>query len=286
MGKVNEVKALLEGESPLVIKGATVIGIDESYTGIVNIPKGVYRLGENSLMGSKISGIVFPEGFRSLLNGSLAETKNLKKLVIPKSVLRIEMFALRNSGVEEIVFERDIRLKDKYEGACYECTNLKKVRMLRASKCPGDMFTFCRKLRSVLLPMGLEIIGDSAFFGCSGLSDVRIPSTVRSIGNDAFFNCEHLESVEIPEGVTEIKYSAFSACSGLKEISLPETLKFIKSEAFENCSSLKSVIIPRSTSKIGSRAFLGCTSLVRIRIPRYCDYKGADIPDTTNVSRY
>ena len=41
-------------------------------------------------------------------------------------------------------------------------------------------------ITSVVIPEGVTIIGDSAFFVCESLQEVRLPSTLKEIGNYAF----------------------------------------------------------------------------------------------------
>ena len=68
---------------------------------------------------------------------------------------------------------------------------------------------------SFVIPSGIEVIGDYAFFVCSSLTSIEIPDTVTSIGDWAFSWCESLTSIEIPDTVTSIGEGAFSGCDNL-----------------------------------------------------------------------
>lgn len=56
----------------------------------------------------------------------------------------------------------------------------------------------------LVLPDGLENIGQNAFSGCMGLTSVRIPSSVKRIGKNAFQTCLRLKEVifeeRLPDG--------------------------------------------------------------------------------------
>ncbi|MCM1365536.1 MAG: leucine-rich repeat domain-containing protein, partial [Ruminococcus sp.] len=119
------------------------------------------------------------------------------------------------------------------------------------------------EIRSVILPEGLENIGDLAFYGCSVLTCVSIPSSVRSIGSYAFAECTSLLRADLPEGLEDIGEAAFRGCEVLAAVRFPSTLKTISAAAFYRCAAITSVQIPSSVTNIGAQAFTYCTGLVR-----------------------
>ena len=94
---------------------------------------------------------------------------NLKKIVIPESVTKIDNYAFAyNTGVQEIEFAGNSKLKDIGSSAFYGCSNL------------GD----------ISLPNGVEIIGDMAFEDCSALTGTfTLPASVKNIYAGAFNDC-------------------------------------------------------------------------------------------------
>lgn len=60
---------------------------------------------------------------------------------------------------------------------------------------PDNAFHSCRKLRTVVLPEGVERIGSQAFFGCRHLESVVVPASVKEIGVAAFNGCVELREV-------------------------------------------------------------------------------------------
>ncbi len=67
-------------------------------------------------------------------------------------------------------------------------------------------FAYCEGLRSVVIPAGVAVIGESAFVSCPDLMSVSLGSSVTSIGSDAFYDCKQL--VEI------INHSALEIVAG------------------------------------------------------------------------
>ena len=129
----------------------------------------------------------------------------------------------------------------------------------------GD-FSGC-DLTSVVIPDGVEYIGDSAFSGCRELTSIEIPNSVTGIAYYAFDNCSNLTNIEIPSTVTWIGDSAFSGCSSLANVTIPDGLSSIGAYVFSGCSSLTNVTIPEGVTSIGGGAFSDCTGLTSITIP-------------------
>ena len=148
---------------------------------------------------------------------------------------------------------------------------------------------FGENVTGVQLPVGLTVIGDSAFEK-SGISTVIIPNTVREIRASAFRDCKNLESISIPDSVTigdgilqgsGIKSFTFPARliamkriprlmfsgSSLEKIVIPEGIVTIEEVAFSDCKNLTSVTLPSTIKSIDGYAFASCTSLTEVIIP-------------------
>lgn len=121
------------------------------------------------------------------------------------------------------------------------------------------------KLSSVILPSSIISIGDYAFAGCMLLSTINIPDNVEHIGAYAFAHCESISNIEIPRKITTIEEGTFLTCTSLEEIDIPYQVTSIGYNAF--CESgVSSVILPKCIETLGSEAFWGCNNLSDI----YC----------------
>ena len=88
-------------------------------------------------------------------------------------------------------------------------------------------------------------------------ANIVIPYGIEKIGNMAFSKCEAILSVNIPDTVTEILPAAFSNCSKLITINIPDSVKKIGDGVFFGCTSLEEISISNSVEVIGNGVFAG-----------------------------
>ena len=98
------------------------------------------------------------------------------------------------------------------------------------------------------LPQSLMSINSWAFCECSCLKDIIIPEGVQKIGESAFKKCG-LQSITIPESVSEICAWTFNKCFGLTDIKLPSSVTKIGDFAFGECRSLRDIIYKGKVSE-------------------------------------
>lgn len=153
---------------------------------------------------------------------------------------------------------------------------------------------------NVIIPDGVKVVGENAFYGCSHLTSIEIPASVMIVKNGAIANCPNLEIVSvsnfnirydsrnncnavvetnsnkliagcsktvIPASITSIGTRAFQDCVKLYDVIIPEGVKNIESEAFLRCYDMKTVRLPQSLVSIDGDAFNDCQSLSEVLIP-------------------
>jgi len=127
------------------------------------------------------------------------------------------------------------------------------------------------RLRQIILPEGIEYIGQRAFASCLFLEKVpEFPEGFRTIDNAAFANCRNMKGpLLLPSSLEKIGNWAFSNCSGLSgELRLPESLKYLGDHAFLSCSSLSGfLIIPPLLTFVKFGTFSNCKGLQGVRFP-------------------
>lgn len=157
----------------------------------------------------------------------------------------------------------------KYSGDVTELVIPDGVVEIASPKSWGDkgVFEGHTELTSIILPDGLQRIGESAFENCSGLKTINIPDSVKIIGKNAFRGCKEIEKIVIPNKVKIIEDNTFSGCKKLVNVHLSEKTEEIGRSAFSECSELTNITIPKSVLKIQSCAFDDCISLKSITIP-------------------
>lgn len=125
----------------------------------------------------------------------------------------------------------------------------------------GDYAFMETYITDIMLPEGIESIGNDAFWGCSNLSAISLPSTLKEIHFGAFVACNSLESIVIPEGVKKIDAQVFGQCSALTQVTIPSTVESIGRLAFAYCESLEEIVIPANVKSIDTYAFGMCPLL-------------------------
>jgi hypothetical protein len=136
---------------------------------------------------------------------------------------------------------------------------------------PGSEYIDCILLRKVILPEGLEEIGEGAFSYAINLVDINLPSSIRVIKRRCFSDCVSLnvDPLIIPEGVEEIGPMAFVNCKEMVgRVVLPTTLKKIDSGAFFQCK-ITECNFPEGLEEIGDAAFYS-SRLKEAIIPNTC----------------
>ena len=159
--------------------------------------------------------------------------------------------------------------------AFYACYNLKEVEFQTGIESIGEeAFQGCGNLKTIELKEGLKSIGYGAFsgraFNIAGeyqsgrapkFEEIILPEGLESLGNEAFYENTNLKRIAFPSTLKAIGYSAFYHCSQLTNISLPTSLQRIEGETFNGCTSMTEARIPSSITSIGDKAFYGCSKL-------------------------
>jgi hypothetical protein len=169
-------------------------------------------------------------------------------------------------------------------------------------------FMNARALTSIVIPEGVEEIGDKAFFGCTALRAVRLPSTLKRIGAQAFCGCTGMtEPLCLPSGVESIGDGAFAGvplmvtalesdryafvggalvetkggrllwANELTALPFDGSIKIIGPYAYAYCKSLRQITLPEGVWKIQEHAFDGCVRLERMDLPESLKEIGREI---------
>ncbi len=203
------------------------------------------------------------------------DNNNIKKIIIPSSVVDIRPRAFLNcTALEEVYFVSeekqaiaDADLSMIYENAFSGCINLKKIDFsnVKTVTVAQDCFSGCTKLTEVVdMPSigtmhhrafagtalksvdltGLHLSGNSVFAGCTELTTIKT-GRFTAIGDYMFSGCTNLRN-EVTIHTPKIGRGAFSGCINLAGVKFrtaenaPATsiTNFdIGARAFENCGS-------------------------------------------------
>ncbi len=226
-----------------------------------------------------LENIKLPKYLREISYKCFAECDKLNNVVIPEWVEEIDSSAFQNcSSLTNITFSDNTKkygsevldgtpwYDNQPEGAVYTGSVLYKIKgnlpentefvvkegtkgIAEYAFCTEDMNSYGfytsgdSNLVKVVLPEGVEYIGQCAFLDCINLTEINFPESLYQISNSAFVGCKNLNNIYLPKELESIEATVFSGCISLEEITIPESVKRIDWGAFIGCESLKKVIL-------------------------------------------
>ena len=211
---------------------------------------------------------------------------NLKKVVIPKSVVKLEnnpfsgcskLEVINNSSYISII---DKVIYNKFKTTVLGCINsiqTDELVLLPVKSIGRNSFWNCKGIKKIVLPFTLKQIGYNPFVGCSNIH-FESQSEEYVVSDDVLYDknknkvvCypvwKAVGKVSIPESVIALERGAFSGCNKMTSINL-HNVSVISKSCFTNCSSLKELYCSDLITYIGEWAFAYCTGLERISISK------------------
>ena len=236
-----------------------------------------------------------------ILSGAFKESKNLKSVVIPESVVKIEEGAFEGcDDLKDVYFEGSAEV---WNGVHAESKGNESF--LRANVhftatgekiCEGEFFKYRISSEN-------EITVYKCKNGYQKDTKITFPSkiddmAVIGIDEGAFANCVNVSEIRFEEGIRYIDKKAFMNCSDLKKIDLPASLERIGKDAFTETAFYRNsadgsiyidgwycvykgempeeadVRIQRNTKGVADFAFYGNKYIVNVFFPKGIGYIG------------
>ena len=126
---------------------------------------------------TKESTFIIPEGVQ-IIGENAFENEYLRRIVIPDSVISIEQYSMTCQCLRQITIPGNVKsIKDR----AFWFSDIEEINILEGVEMIGnEVFSNCRKLNTVNLPLSLKSIGDNTFDDCWDLATIYIPIGTRS----------------------------------------------------------------------------------------------------------
>ncbi|MGN1093914.1 MAG: leucine-rich repeat domain-containing protein [Candidatus Neoclostridium sp.] len=255
----------------------------------INVPSGVKDIQYSTFaFCSSLGRVTLNEGLETIGEDAFASSVLITEITLPDSVKYVAGSAFSSGkALETVNFGAGVTEIGDY--AFSRCDKLKKINFSANSsleKLGSNAFSFCSELSGVVLPDGLQDIGEACFYGDTAMGEISIPETVAHVGVGAFertglYNASgeyvyadnwlvsykaplrdviSLGTEQIKEGTFAIADSVFALCQRLSEVRLPSSVEIVGNQAFAACPYLTKVIMPK-VKAIGVSAFMSCEIL-------------------------
>ena len=185
-------------ENGLLYIGKYLITVNENASGVVEIREGTLRLADDAFEGcAQVTGVVFPASFiGKIYTHMFGKLPSLEKLEVA-------------SGNSRYIGRGNCIIETESKTLVLGC-NSSTIPSDGSVTTIGDTaFIYCRGIREIVIPEGIENIGSWAFCECTNAETVTLPQSLKKVSDYAFYSCMALKSVTIPAGVEQIGWDSF-----------------------------------------------------------------------------
>ena len=157
-------------------------------TGTITCSGEVTTIGEYAFSDcSGLTSVTIPNSITTIGNSTFYNCSGLTSVTIPNSVTTIGKYAFDYcSGLTKTNYTGTIAdwCKIKFGGSS-----------ANPMSCSHNFYINDVEVKDLVIPEGVDTIGDYAFYNCSGLTSVTIPNSVTTIGNYAFYCCNGVRTI-------------------------------------------------------------------------------------------
>ena len=111
-------------------------------------------------------------------------------------------------------------------------------------------FAEAKDLKGIVIPSGVERIGDFAFEGCDSLKTIVFPGNPVTFGQGVFFKCYGISSVTLGSDWKNLDLTMFRWSKELSSISIPAKVE--KIQGLKKLKTLKEILVDGNNSHFSS----------------------------------
>ena len=193
--------------------------------GTVVIPRCMTKVNDYSFHGGGFNHVEFHDGVTEIGNESFTGCNLQGELVLPPNLKTIGASAFANTKISKIIFNDELlQISDgiyNFGGAFSDNKYLTGTLTLpkNVARIPNGCFRNCPGITELVIPEGVDLIGELAFEECNGIGSIVCYSTEPPVLGTNAFNGVSKDNftVEVPKGCVE-KYKEADGWKEFKRI--------------------------------------------------------------------
>ncbi len=170
-----------------------------------SIPEYVTEIAENAFYGLDIDEIFIPKNVNFISDEAFVKCNKLDRITV---------------DADNATYRSESNCIIERESQTLILANAS-VTIPQGVKIIGPHAVAYRKPTSLIIPEGVEIIDEAAFWACDELVSVRFPSSLKEIKNEAFRECSKLKLVIVNEKIERMGDRVFAECGFGLNIYIP-----------------------------------------------------------------
>lgn len=220
--------------------------------------------------------ITFGASISEIGESAFYNCEKITKVTIPLNITKIEKKAFYDcDALKTLVIDESVEDLVIGEQAFYGCGELQDFTIPNGViGLDKGAFKLCTTLTKIIIPAGMQYIGDEAFMGCTAITSITFVTEEAvnlTIGQSAFKNADNVKTLTIPTRVTAIGAEAFYNCDLLETVTFDDPADAeqnltIGEEAFYNCDRLTTITMPARLKSVGLAAFGGNNNLTEVTL--------------------
>ena len=232
--------------------------------------------------------------------------KKLTSVVLPKSIKSLTSRSFHGCTSLEAIKGEGVELIDDSFG---NCSSLTTIDMPNLKVIEDYAFANCTSLKSMKLPQGLIMLGNSDYDGvfenCSNLESITLPATLQSIGGNSYYassslfkGCSALKNIivsnPVPVALAETNFDATTYINATLRVPVGSLEAYKNADGWKNFFNIvedAAITDDIFTITIDKEMYKGSISVeCEEAIPEYQSYKfvrkGSTVKITVTPERY
>lgn len=173
-----------------------------------------------------LTNIKLPPKIDTLRENTFKGCSSLKELHIPKTVIQIE----RDAFDCDVVVDQENPIYCSEDGCLYSSdksilyrvpVNRYKIEFLKdTTSIESYAFSYCRKIKELIIPDTICVLKSRALYGCAGLERIEFSPTIVRFEGSPFYGCTAIKELNLPCFIKEIEsaHELFRGMDNLERI--------------------------------------------------------------------